>query len=79
MAKVGLTLRDPGKLDSPGPKNACSDSGKSLKKAWPMNFYSEGVAGSLQVKSQQETLRLSSSLSVIVPVFKREAILPALM
>jgi len=32
MPKVGLTLRDLGKLDSAGPKNACSDSGKSLKK-----------------------------------------------
>src|SRR6267378_1810006 len=44
-----------------------------------VGLYSEGMAGSLQVKSRQESLRKTSSLSVIVPVFNSETILPALM
>jgi len=44
-----------------------------------VGLYSEGMAGSLQVKSRQESLRKTGSLSVIVPVFNSETILPALM
>src|SRR6266404_186891 len=42
-------------------------------------LYSEGIAGSVQVKGRQQDLRRTCSLSVIVPVFNSEAILPALM
>src|SRR5882724_9804799 len=44
-----------------------------------VGLYAEGVAGSLQVKGGQDSLRKIGSLSVIVPVFNSEAILPALM
>src|SRR5438552_14737060 len=44
-----------------------------------VGLYAEGTAGSLQVKGRQESLRTISSLSVIVPVFNSETILPALI
>jgi len=44
-----------------------------------VGIYSEGIAGSPQVKGRQESLRSASSLSVIVPVFNSETILPALI